>query len=55
MPGNLDANLQREFVEQYTVIKQNLSPSDETVFLDSVHPQHNVRNGYGRVFLKCIN
>ena len=49
MPGNPDATLQKEFVNEYQRIKQNLQVDDEVIFLDSVHPRHNVRNGYGRI------
>lgn len=54
VPGNPDAALQQEFVEQYEVIKQNLSADDEIVFLDSVHPQHNARNGYGWILKDTV-
>lgn len=54
VPGSPDAALQQKFVEQYEAIKQNLSPSDEIVFLDSVHPQHNVKSGYGWILKDTV-
>lgn len=47
VPGAPDEDQQRAFLDQYQSLKQNIEPNDEIVFLDSMHPQHNVRNGYG--------
>ena len=47
MPGSPDPLKQEAFVRDYETLKENLEENDEIVFLDSVHPQHNARAGYG--------
>lgn len=47
MPGSPDPLKQEEFLHMYEGLKENLQNNDEIVFLDSVHPQHNARAGYG--------
>lgn len=47
MPGSPDPLKQEAFIRSYESLKENLEENDEIVFLDSVHPQHNARAGYG--------
>ena len=47
VPGNPDPERQAAFITMYQELKENLCPTDEIVFMDAVHPQHNARAGYG--------
>ena len=47
MPGFPDPVKQEAFLKMYKNLRENLKEEDEIVFLDSVHPQHNARAGYG--------
>jgi transposase len=47
VPGKADEHQQREWINRYEKLKQNL-PVDETIcFMDGVHPTHNVQPAYG--------
>jgi transposase len=47
VPGNPDVDKQKEFIERYKNIRASLKEGDELLFLDGVHPSHNVRPGFG--------
>ena len=47
VPGNPDIEKQKEFIETYTELSKNLPEDEEIVFLDGVHPTHNVKSAYG--------
>jgi len=40
VPGKLDPEKQRIFIEQYTTLKKTLKPDEEIYFIDAVHPEH---------------
>ncbi|QYF48471.1 Transposase ISRhOegibbosus2 [Candidatus Rhabdochlamydia oedothoracis] len=40
IPGKLDPEKQRIFIEQYMVLKETLNPDEEIYFIDAVHPEH---------------
>jgi len=40
VPGKLDPEKQRVFIEQYTALKETLKPDEEIYFIDAVHPEH---------------
>lgn len=40
IPGKLDPEKQRVFIEQYTALKETLKPDEEIYFVDAVHPEH---------------
>lgn len=40
VPGKLDPEKQRVFIEQYTALKEALKPDEEIYFIDAVHPEH---------------
>jgi len=40
VPGKLDPEKQRVFIEQYEALKQNIKPDEEIYFIDAVHPEH---------------
>lgn len=47
VPGKADGQQQREWMDRYEKLKQNL-PTNETIcFMDGVHPTHNVQSAYG--------
>jgi transposase len=47
VPGKANGLQQREWMDQYEKLKQDL-PVDETIcFMDGVHPTHNVQPAYG--------
>jgi len=47
VPGKADGQQQREWMDRYEKLKQDL-PADETIcFMDGVHPTHNVQPAYG--------
>jgi transposase len=47
IPGNPDVAKQEEFIENYNKLSKNLPKDEEILFLDGVHPTHNVRAAYG--------
>jgi transposase len=47
VPGNPDELKQEEFVANYNKLSENLPEDEEILFLDGVHPTHNVRVAYG--------
>ena len=47
IPGNPDIEKQKAFIEQYKELKSTLGQNDEILFVDGMHPVHNVRPGYG--------
>ena len=40
IPGKIDPEKQRVFIEQYEALKQTLKPDEEIYFIDAVHPEH---------------
>ncbi len=42
-PSKIDVLKQKEFVEEYTTINNNLKDDEEIFFIDGVHPQHNTK------------
>ena len=40
VPGKLDPEKQRVFIEQYTALKETLGSDEEIYFIDAVHPEH---------------
>jgi hypothetical protein len=47
VPGKANEQEQREWLDRYEKLKQDL-PADETIsFIDGVHPTHNVQPAYG--------
>jgi transposase len=47
VPGKPDVEQQTAFIKGYQEIKSTLKENDEILFLDGIHPVHNVRPGYG--------
>ena len=47
VPGKANAKKQKEFVEQYKQLKNSKKDADQILFMDGVHPQHNIIAGYG--------
>lgn len=47
VPGNPDIMAQEEFVEKYDKLSKNLPKDEEILFLDGVHPTHNVKAAHG--------
>jgi len=41
IPGKADPEAQKEFLEKYEELKDNLKSTDKILFMDGVHPQHN--------------
>lgn len=46
-PCKADVKKQKEFVEDYQKLKENLTANDQIYFMDGVHPQHNTIASYG--------
>jgi transposase len=46
-PCKANIEKQKEFVEQYKELKENLGNQDQIYFMDGVHPQHNSIAHYG--------
>jgi len=40
IPGKLDPEKQRVFIEQYAALKETLKSDEEIYFIDAVHPEH---------------
>lgn len=40
VPGKLDPEKQRVFIEEYAILKDSLNPDEEIYFIDAVHPEH---------------
>ena len=47
IPGKANAEKQIAFVEQYNKLKDSKNEEDPILFMDGVHPQHNIIAGYG--------
>lgn len=47
VPGKADAFKQQKFVEEYEKLKQTKEQEDKILFMDGVHPMHNVQPAYG--------
>lgn len=47
IPGNPDITEQEKFINLYKELKASLPLDEEILFIDSVHPTHNVKAGYG--------
>jgi len=47
VPGKADAAAQRQFVQQYQMLKNSKKPDEPIYFMDGVHPQHNSVTAYG--------
>jgi transposase len=46
VPGQVDADKQREFIADYFKLKAHLGPHDRIYHVDAVHPTHNVSISY---------
>ena len=46
VPGKADAEKQREFLQEYQQLKEQMNSNDELLFMDGVHPQHNPISSY---------
>ncbi len=47
VPGKADPKAQAEFLEELEKLETELSESDEVIYMDGVHPQHNSKPAYG--------
>jgi transposase len=47
IPGKVNEQKQKEHIEKYNKLKENLSPEDRIYFIDGVHPTHNVKPAFG--------
>lgn len=47
VPGKVNSNLQKDFVNQYEQLKSEIGSNSVIYFVDSVHPQHQTRLAYG--------
>lgn len=46
-PCKANVEKQKEFIAEYSELKDNLPKEDQIYFVDGVHPQHNTIAGYG--------
>jgi len=46
-PAKADAKKQKDFIDRYEKLKKNLSKDEKIVFMDSVHPTHQMRPTHG--------
>lgn len=47
IPGKANAEQQEKFIEELQQIETELKPTDEIIYMDGVHPQHNSKPAYG--------
>lgn len=47
VPGKANEEKQREFIEKYEKLKEEMNPNDKVYFLDGTHPHHNSIASYG--------
>jgi transposase len=47
VPGNPDVEKQKSFIENYEKLSSTLPEDEEILFIDGVHPTHNVKVAYG--------
>lgn len=47
IPGKANAEQQEKFIEELQQIEAELKPTDEIIYMDGVHPQHNSKPAYG--------
>ena len=47
IPGKANAQQQEKFIEELQQIEAELKPTDEIIYMDGVHPQHNSKPAYG--------
>ena len=47
VPAKADAQKQAAFIAQYEALKKSLQDNEKIVFMDSVHPTHQMRPAYG--------
>lgn len=47
VPGKANAEQQQKWIDEYHLLKQNLSEDETICFMDGVHPTHNVQPAYG--------
>lgn len=47
VPGKADGQQQREWMDRYEKLKQDLAADETICFMDGVHPTHNVQPAYG--------
>lgn len=47
VPGKANAEQQEKFIEELQQIEAELKPTDEIIYMDGVHPQHNSKSAYG--------
>lgn len=47
VPGSPEVKKQEEFIKGYELLKASMGEDEEILFIDGVHPTHNVKAGYG--------
>lgn len=47
IPGSPNVEKQKDFIESYKRLSSNLPSDEEIVFLDGVHPTHNIKAAHG--------
>lgn len=47
VPGKVNLQAQKEWLEKYGKLKESLPPNDAICFIDGVHPTHNTKITYG--------
>lgn len=47
IPGKANPEAQKEFIEHYKTLKNDIKADDKILFMDGVHPQHNTVVAYG--------
>ncbi len=47
VPGKANADSQESFLKDLKMLEEQLSETDQLVYLDGVHPQHNSKPSYG--------
>lgn len=53
IPGKANSEAQKEFLERYEMLKNDLNHGDKILFMDGVHPQHNTIASYGWIKKGC--
>lgn len=46
VPAKASAEAQKDFIEKYNKLKEEMGPEDKIYFIDAVHPQHNSMPAY---------
>ena len=47
VPGKANYEVQKQWIEEYKLLKSNLGPDEAICFIDGVHPTHNMKAAYG--------